>query len=198
MQARIMFLDLTEITRTSGRRTYDWSEVTMAIIRLFYGTNTYNTEHVAQMIQQEMGDKLSSVTDIADAEPEDLASCDALILGTPTWNYGELPRDWENFLPKLDQVDLKGKKVALYGLGDALGYPDNFVDAMAILYQECKNRGAEIVGYWPLDDYGFLESRAVEADHFVGLVIDEDNEPDRTPERVKKWVEQIKDELSVG
>ena len=165
-------------------------------IRIFYGTNTYNTKRVAEMIEREMGDLISGCTDIADAAPDDLASADALIIGTPTWSYGELPDDWEKFLPRLDQVDLKGKKVALFGLGDALGYPDNFVDAMGILYQEFRNRGAIVVGFWSKEDYSFFESQAADDGHFVGLAIDEDNEPNKTEERVKKWVAQIKESLT--
>ena len=32
--------------------------------------------------------------------------------------------------------------------------------------------------------------------HFLGLVIDEDSEPEYTDERVDRWVEQIKRELT--
>ncbi|MEW5195197.1 flavodoxin FldA, partial [Klebsiella oxytoca] len=32
-------------------------------------------------------------------------------------------------------------------------------------------------------------------DHFVGLAIDEDRQPELTNERVEKWVKQISEEL---
>lgn len=163
----------------------------MADIRLFYGSTTGHTEHVADLIQRELGDDLTSVVDIGEASAEDLVSAEALILGTSTWNEGELQDDWQAFLSKMDQLDLSGKKVALFGLGDAADYTDEFVDGLGILYHKVKECGAEVVGSWPLEGYEFLDSTAIEDDHFVGLVIDEDNQPELTEERVHDWVEMI-------
>jgi len=168
----------------------------MADIRLFYGSTTGHTGHVADLIKQEMGDALTSVTDIHDASAEDFQSADALILGIPTWNEGELQDDWETFLPSMEHLDLTGKKVALFGLGDAAAYTDEFVDGLGTLYEKVKGCGAEVVGAWPIEDYEFLRSKAVEGDHFVGLVIDEDNQPEMTERRVHDWVEMIQPVLA--
>ncbi|MEE8450900.1 MAG: flavodoxin [Thermoguttaceae bacterium] len=168
----------------------------MANIRLFFGSTTGHTDHVADLIKREMGDALTSVTDIHEASAEDLESADALILGIPTWNEGELQDDWEAFLPQMDHLDLSGKKVALFGLGDAAAYTDEFADGLGTLYQKVKQCGAEVVGPWPIDDYEFLDSKAVESGHFVGLVIDEDNQPEMTERRVHDWVEMIQPVLA--
>ena len=164
----------------------------MTDIRLFYGSTTGNTGYVAELIKKEMGDAMASVTDVAEVSTDDLSSADALILGTSTWNEGELQDDWEAFLSQMGRLDLSGKKVALFGLGDAAEYTDEFVDGLGTLYRKVKERGAEVVGSWPLDGYKFLDSTAVEDDHFVGLVIDEDNQPELTEERVHDWVEMIR------
>ena len=168
----------------------------MADIRLFYGSTSGNTESVAELIAAEMGIVVSSVTSIADASPEDLGSAEALILGVSTHGDGELQYDWEDFFPHMDEIDLSGKKVALFGLGDAVTYPDQFVNALGMLYQKVTECGAEVVGFWPTGDYDFDESSAVEYNKFVGLVIDEDSEPDKTEDRVRRWVEMIKPELA--
>ena len=47
---------------------------------------------------------------------------DVLILGIPTWDFGEIQEDWEAVWQQLDTLDLQGKIVALYGMGDQLGY----------------------------------------------------------------------------
>ena len=167
----------------------------MADIRIFYGSNLGNSEGVAKMIGAALGDRVSAVADIASAGPEDLASAEALILGTSTWLDGGLQEDWEDFFPRMDEIDLSGKKVGLFGLGDAASYPEEFVDALGTLYEKVKERGAQVVGFWPVEGYDFDESTAVLGDHFAGLVIDEDNQPELTEERVAKWVEMISPEL---
>ena len=68
----------------------------------------------------------------------------------------------------LTGLDLKGKKVAIFGLGDQGGYGDNFCDAMDELKTCFANQGADIVGAWPTDGYDHMESKSVEGDKFVG------------------------------
>ena len=68
----------------------------------------------------------------------------------------------------LTGLDLKGKKVAIFGLGDQGGYGDNFCDAMDELKTCFANQGAEIVGAWPTEGYDHMESKSVEGDKFVG------------------------------
>ncbi len=164
----------------------------MAKIRIFYGSSTGNTEHVAALIQEELGDQVEIVKNIADANPGELSSAEALILGVSTWGDGELQDDWDQFFPAMDQVDLKGKKVALFGLGDASGFSGEFVSAMGTLYGKVKQCGAEVVGSWPSEDYDFQHSQAVVEGRFVGLALDEDNQPEKTADRVKQWLETIR------
>jgi flavodoxin I len=160
--------------------------------KLFYGSTNGNTERVAELIKEELGDAIDEVMNIADASPDDLASADKLILGTSTWQEGELQEDWEDFFPQLDDIDFGGKTVALFGLGDAYGYSGEFVNGLGTLGNKVKERGATIVGAWPTEGYDFEHSDAAEGDSFMGLVIDEDNDSDKTEERVKTWCEQIK------
>ena len=59
-------------------------------------------------------------------------------------------------------------------------------------------RGAIIVGHWPTAGYHFDASRAlIDADHFVGLGIDEDRQPELTKQRVQQWCAQIREEMSL-
>lgn len=167
----------------------------MADVKLFYGSTSGNTESVAEMIAEALDGIVSSVTNIADASAEDLEEADGLILGIPTYGDGDPQEDWEEFIPNLEEIDLSGKKVALFGLGDADGYSGEFVNALGTLYEAVKARGANVVGAWPTDGYEFDESKAIVGGKFVGLVIDQDNQEDLTEERINTWVAQIKPEF---
>lgn len=50
-------------------------------------------------------------------------------------------------------IDLKGKPVAVFGLGDAVGYSEYFCDAMEEIYSTFKATGAKMIGHWPADGY---------------------------------------------
>ncbi len=165
----------------------------MSKIGLFYGTQTGNTETLAQAIQAEFGgDSVVTLHDIADASPDDFADYACLIVGCPTWNIGELQADWEGFYDELDEIDFSGKKVAYFGAGDQIGYADNFQDAMGILAEKIRSLGGTTVGQWPTIGYEFNESKAVQNGKFVGLALDEDNQPELTESRISTWVAQVK------
>ncbi|WP_416674390.1 flavodoxin FldA [Egbenema bharatensis] len=171
----------------------------MSKIGLFFGTQTGNTETVAEQIQQEFGgDGVVTLHDVSSADTDDFSEYDCIIVGCPTWNIGELQSDWEGLYEELDAIDFSGKKVAYFGAGDQIGYADNFQDAMGILEEKISELGGKTVGYWSTDGYDFNESKAVRNGKFVGLAIDEDNQSDLTDERVKTWVAQLKQEFGVG
>lgn len=164
---------------------------------IFYGSSTGNTEMAAQKIKEEMGEFIpDEIVDVSNASPEQLLEFDVLFLGVSTWNIGDMQDDWADFLTQLESIDLAGKKVALFAMGDASGYPYNFLDAMGELWEFVKERGASLVGTWPSEGYEFDESRAMfDENNFVGLGLDEDNEPDLTDDRIHDWLIQVMQEL---
>merc|ERR1719333_1065553 len=163
---------------------------------LYYSTTTGNTETVAGYVAEATG--LEAV-DIADADGETIQGHDSLIVGAPTWHTGaDTERSgtaWDEFIyGDLASLDLKGKKVAIFGVGDQSGYSDNYCDAMDELKSCFTAQGAEAIGSWSTDGYDYTESKSVEGDKFVGLACDEDNQPELSEERAKAWVAQIKGE----
>ncbi|MCS6814260.1 MAG: flavodoxin FldA [Cyanobacteria bacterium] len=166
-------------------------------IGLFYGTQTGNTQTIAEMIQAKLGSSVVTLHDIANCDATDFADYDCLIIGCPTWNVGELQSDWDGFYPELDAIDFTGKLVAYFGAGDQVGYADNFQDAIGILEEKISERGGKTVGYWPTVGYDFNESKALRDGKFVGLAIDEDNQSDLTAERVDAWVAQLRQEFGL-
>ncbi|NJN25111.1 MAG: flavodoxin [Cyclobacteriaceae bacterium] len=167
----------------------------MGKIGIFYGSTEGNTEEVAEKVQKALGN--ADVHNVDSASADDLAEYDTLILAASTWEIGELQEDWESFIDVLDDVDFKGKKVSYIGVGDADGYPDTFVDAIGIIHEKIADSGAEFFGAWPTEEYTFDESKGVVNGKFLGLVIDEDNESNKTDGRIAAWVKQIKGELGL-
>lgn len=83
----------------------------MAITGIFFGSDTGNTENIAKMIQKQLGKDVADVHDIAKSSKEDLEAYDILLLGIPTWYYGEAQCDWDDFFPTLEEIDFNGKLV---------------------------------------------------------------------------------------
>lgn len=160
---------------------------------VLYGSTTGNTEAVAKTIAHELD---AAIFDVAARPISEIPKYQNLVLGTSTMGLGDLQDDWEAFLPVLEKAEFTGKKVALFGLGDAEGYPDSFVDAMGIIFNALKNKGCTIVGQVASDAYEFDDSAALTDGLFVGLPLDEDNESDLTEKRLKAWIELLKQEFS--
>lgn len=164
-----------------------------APIGLFYGSSTCYTEIVAEKIVNLLGSDLIDIYNIADHPIINTQFYDYLILGIPTWDYGELQEDWEEIWDEIEELDFSAKKIALYGLGDQLGYPEWFLDAMGYLHHKLLRLGAEPVGYWPNQGYQFEQSKALTEDqlYFVGLALDDENQFDQTDTKLALWCQQI-------
>ena len=162
---------------------------------IFYGSSTGNTEAIAESIREKLGPSNADIFDVAVSSRKELEQYQFLILGIPTWGLGDLQDDWEAFLPSLESADLKGKTIAIYGLGDQETYPDSFVDAMKIIYDILLDKGCRIIGKWPVTGYFFDASEAVIDDYFVGLVLDEDSQSELTEKRLTTWLKQITKEF---
>ncbi|NOH80272.1 flavodoxin FldB [Vibrio sp. RE86] len=163
-------------------------------IGLFYGSTTCYTEMAAEKIRAIIGEELVDIHNVKESPLSLMTDYDLLILGISTWDFGEIQEDWNELWDQVSDIDLKGKTVALYGLGDQEGYGEWYLDAMGMLHDELKATGANIIGYWPNDDsYEFEASKALTEDNsqFVGLALDEDSQYELSDERIATWVEQV-------
>lgn len=167
--------------------------------KLFYGTQTGTTDSIALDIQNALPDLIEQVTCIYSITPADFAATDFLVLGGSTWGDGELTDDWIDFWPHMDSIDFKGKKVALFALGDQYGYGHNFVSAMKQLYDKVIGRGGTVIANAvPADYFEFGHSESLLDNKFIGLVIDEVNQPELTKERIENWAAMVRQQLAVG
>ena len=162
--------------------------------KIIYGSDTGNTEVIAEDLVKLLGEH--EVLTVDELEESDWGGNELYILGIPTWYDGELQSDWEDYFEEFKKVDFTGKSVAVFGLGDQIGYDEWFCDGIGILAEVVEKNGGKVIGNWPTDGYEFESSKAVMNTNntFYGLCIDEDNQPELTQERLKKWVEQLKNE----
>lgn len=169
----------------------------MAKVGLFYGSTTGKTADAAEQVQAALGgDSVVDLVEIEDAGA--LSGYEYLIIACPTWNIGELQDDWAAVFDDLDDVDFSGKTIAYMGTGDQVGYADNFMDAMGQLEEKISSLGGKTVGYWSAEGYEHEASLAIrDGNKFCGLAIDEDNESEKTEDRIKTWTTQIKQEMSL-
>ncbi|TXR53029.1 flavodoxin [Reinekea thalattae] len=178
----------------------------MTKIGIFFGTDTGTTRKMAKTMYKELGEDLADKPlNINRVDAETLSGYDFLILGTPTYGHGELPglsadcqeESWEEFMPNFDDIDLSGKKVALFGLGDQVNYSEEFVDGLAELYEAVVETGATLVGRWPTEGYSFEASAADDGGEFFGLVLDNDNQSNLHANRISQWLDKVKQEMGI-
>jgi len=168
----------------------------MKKIGLFYSFNTNKTAKNAEKIKKAFGDIVAiESVNVEDIDEETFLTYNNMLLGVPTWFDGELPNYWDEFMPAMEDLKLKGKTVALFGLGDQVGYPENFVDAIGILAKAMEERGAKVIGLTATEGYKFENSKAIRDGKFLGLALDIENQAALTDDRIKNWVEQLKTEF---
>lgn len=170
-----------------------------ASIGIIFGTDTGNTEDMAQKMSEELqslGCTTPELINVVDVSPEWFEHLDFIIMGIPTWDFGGIQEDWENYEDVIQLLPLANKVVALYGMGDQLGYGDYFVDALGWLHERIVPTGARIIGRWSTEGYDFEASLACNEDktEFCGLAIDDDQQFDLTDERIQQWIAQLQSE----
>lgn len=179
------------------------SALEMAKIGLFFGTSTGSTEEAADLIAAEFGSDVLEgpieIDTIQGSVAQEFAKHDALIVGTPTWNTGaDTERSgvgWDEiYYGEMQELNLDGKPVAVFGLGDSVSYAENYADASGELHDVFQALGAKMMGYTSQEGYEHEDSKAIRGDKFCGLLLDAVNQEDLTPERVSNWVGQLKEE----
>ena len=161
-------------------------------IGLIYGSDTCYTDQVSNGIKSYFENFDITLHEIHLIDEKTILMYDFLIFGVPTWNIGELQSDWDYYFEEFKKINFSGKLIAIFGLGDQIGYEDNFVDGIGILAKEIIKNNGKIIGEWSSKGYEFKKSKGLkDENNFYGLAIDEDNQYDQTEERIKKWCNLI-------
>ncbi|MDO6803797.1 flavodoxin [Wenyingzhuangia sp. 1_MG-2023] len=165
-------------------------------VGLFFGSDTGITEELTHDIVDAFEN--IEVKEISEAKAEDFKPYDFILLGLSTWYDGDLQSDWETFFDEFKTIDFTGKKVAIYGLGDQIGYAEYFIDGVGMLAEVVLENGGEVIGKWPVDGYRHTESKAIipnDEAYFYGLALDNDNESHLNEERITGWLDLITKKL---
>ncbi len=173
----------------------------MKKVGIFYGPAGGSTEKLANLVLRELGTNNADLIIIKNTKASDLDRYENIIfgcstIGGETWNSSKSKPDWDEFRPEFDKIDYREKTFALFGLGDHLSYPRNFVDNMGIIAKILISKNAKIVGHTNKENYEFIDSEAVIDGVFIGLPIDEDFESEKTELRVKNWITRIKQDFN--
>lgn len=166
----------------------------MKKIGLFYGTTGGRTTGVVDEFDFNLRDEVE-IFDVSNGI-EKIKEFENLILVTPSYGFGELEAHWEAVIKDFKQIDLSGKTLALVGLGSQTTFGESFVGALEILYKIIIKNGGKIIGLTSTDGYHFEECEAIVEGKFMGLVLDEENQDDMTPDRIYDWLEIIKKEFN--
>jgi flavodoxin long chain len=115
-----------------------------------------------------------------------------LSLGADTERSGT---GWDElYYRSMSGLDLTGKKVAVFGLGDSVSYAENYADAAGELHDVFEKLGCKMFGYVSTEGYLHEDSKSIRGDKFCGLLLDMVNQEELTEERVEKWVVQLESE----
>ncbi len=170
----------------------------MKKVGLYYNFETKKTSRVAKKIKEAFekagGYEIIPVDVDEKMTEEQFMQFDHMLLGASTWMDGELPYYWDEFVPAMEDLDMKGKKIAIFGLGDQVNGSENFQDAIGLLGYLLEERGAKLYGFTSTDGYTFERSVGLKDGKFMGLSIDVDNQAALTNERITAWVKQLKKE----
>jgi flavodoxin I len=167
----------------------------MKKIGLFYSFKTNKTAQIGKKIEGFFNKNEIDVIDAENVDEEAFLAYDNLILGCPTWFDGELPRYWDEFVPAIEDMKLKGKKFAIYGNGDQKEYPENFCDAVGIMAEIIENQKGEVVGFTSTEGYTYEGSLAQRENMFCGLALDFENQAKQNNKRVEEWCAKLKKEF---
>ena len=165
-------------------------------VGLFYGSDTGNTDDIVKDILKIWDGPKIDLIEGSDLKVDEFEKYSLIIIGLSTWYDGDLQSDWENFYEDFKDVDFSGKTVAIFGLGDQVGYPEYFVDGIGILAEIIFKNGGNLIGFWPVEGYNFTTTKPLyNEEFFYGLALDQDSQSQLTKSRIKIWLKKVKNEF---
>lgn len=119
----------------------------MGRILMIYASQSGNTEIITDMIAENLRSLNQLVViksfDFDVIDMESLAEYDAVLVGTYTWDDGELPYEVEDFYIDIADVDIKGITFGVYGAADSCY--DTYGLAIDLLADRINNQGGNVI-----------------------------------------------------
>ena len=152
----------------------------MKTIGIFYATLTKTTVGIVDEIEFFLKKDDFKTFNVKSGVKE-IENFENLIFVTPTYQVGE--------------IDFTGKVVGLVGLGNQFAFGESFCGGIRHLYDVIVKKGGKVVGFTSTDGYHYEETSIIENGKFIGLALDEENQPSLTPKRIGDWIAEIKKEF---
>ena len=119
----------------------------MRSVLIVYATSTGNTELLAEAIHDHLDRSHYNVDmktfDFDPIDVNEFHKYDAILVGTYTWDDGELPYEVEDFYEELEDVDLTGKIFGVFGSADS--FYDTYGGAIDLIADRLKTLKANLV-----------------------------------------------------
>ncbi|MFC7440499.1 flavodoxin [Laceyella putida] len=117
----------------------------MVKIIMIYTSMTGNTEEMAELIAEGIREQgwVLDMKEVMDADVSELQDYEGILLGAYTWGDGELPDEFIDFYEEMKELDLTGKRAAVFGSCDS-AY-EKFGAAVDILTERLAELGANLV-----------------------------------------------------
>ena len=106
------------------------------VLLLFWGKGG-NVERAADKVYAMFPSEQIDMFDVVSFDVSTINDYHLIILGGSTigaeiWTDVKDDNEWSRFFTAVAGIDLSGKYVAFFGLGDQVLYPDHYVDALGI------------------------------------------------------------------
>ncbi|MBP1992452.1 flavodoxin [Paenibacillus eucommiae] len=117
----------------------------MSNIIIVFASMTGNTEEIADAIAEGIrAEGIEPVVkSVLDTNVSELSDYEGILLGAYTWGDGDLPDEFLDFYDEMDDLDLHGRKAAVFGSADS-SYSE-YGAAVDILIRKLQELGAENV-----------------------------------------------------
>jgi len=116
-------------------------------IAVVYASMTGNTVEIGEILAEKVAETGHDVekfhVEFDDIMALDLKNYDAVLFGTYTWGDADLPFELEDFHDDLEDEDLTGKVVGLFGSCDS--YYEFYGAAMEIMAKQFRAVGADVM-----------------------------------------------------
>lgn len=121
----------------------------MKKVLILYASSTGNTEEIASLLEQHLDTKVLDITsknlEMTEVDVKELKEYDGILFGTYTYDDGDLPFETDVFNDNLQNVDLNGKVIGLFGSGDTAYF--QFCEAVDTMKNEFKSKGSIVIDH---------------------------------------------------
>src|SRR5690625_2906425 len=119
----------------------------MGKVLMAYASQSGNTEIITDIIAHQLDELGHDVViksfDFDTIDMDSLQEYDAVLVGTYTWDDGELPYEVEDFYIDLEDTDISGLLFGAYGSADS--FYDTYGLAIDLVADRAENFGANVI-----------------------------------------------------